>query len=111
VERSESEQYLYGAQRAKESNARFSCGSGCAIHSKLEHVLHWNREKLEFPKLAGYSSPNLKYMRAFAAGWPDRVIVHQLGAQIPWKLRGGENVVADILTRENPMANFRNVSE
>lgn len=39
----------------------------------------------EFPKLAGYSARNLKYMRAFAAAWPDRAIVHQLGAQIPWK--------------------------
>jgi predicted nuclease of restriction endonuclease-like (RecB) superfamily len=39
----------------------------------------------EFPKLAGYSARNLKYMRAFAEAWPDRAIVHQLGAQIPWK--------------------------
>src|SRR5882757_6337142 len=39
----------------------------------------------EFPKLSGYSARNLKYMRAFAQAWPDREIVHQLGAQIPWK--------------------------
>jgi predicted nuclease of restriction endonuclease-like (RecB) superfamily len=39
----------------------------------------------EFPTLSGYSSRNLKYMRAFATAWPDRAIVHQLGAQIPWK--------------------------
>ena len=39
----------------------------------------------EFPKLAGYSARNLKYMRAFAEAWPDRAIMHQLGAQIPWK--------------------------
>ena len=39
----------------------------------------------EFPTLSGYSARNLKYMRAFAAAWPDRAIVHQLGAQIPWK--------------------------
>lgn len=39
----------------------------------------------EFPKLSGYSARNLKYMRAFAATWPDRAVVHQLGAQIPWK--------------------------
>src|SRR6266567_2654910 len=32
----------------------------------------------EFPKLAGYSSRNLKYMRAFAAAWPDRAIMQQL---------------------------------
>ena len=38
-----------------------------------------------FPKLSGYSVRNLKYMRAFAEAWPDRQIVHQLGAQIPWK--------------------------
>ncbi len=39
----------------------------------------------EFPTLRGYSVRNLKYMRAFAEAWPDRQIVHQLGAQIPWK--------------------------
>jgi predicted nuclease of restriction endonuclease-like (RecB) superfamily len=39
----------------------------------------------EFPGLSGYSVRNLKYMRAFAQAWPDLAIVHQLGAQIPWK--------------------------
>jgi predicted nuclease of restriction endonuclease-like (RecB) superfamily len=39
----------------------------------------------EFPTLSGYTVPNLKYMRTFAEAWPDRAIVHQLGAQIPWK--------------------------
>lgn len=38
----------------------------------------------EFPALAGYSSRNLKYMRAFADTWPDRSIVQQFAAQIPW---------------------------
>jgi predicted nuclease of restriction endonuclease-like (RecB) superfamily len=38
-----------------------------------------------FPNLRGYSVRNLKYMRAFARAWPDLEIVHQLGAQIPWK--------------------------
>ena len=38
----------------------------------------------EFPKLSGYSARNLKYMRAFAQAWPDREIVQQLAAQIPW---------------------------
>src|SRR5271165_2459451 len=37
-----------------------------------------------FPKLGGYSVRNLKYMRAFAKAWPDRSIVQQLAAQIPW---------------------------
>ena len=38
----------------------------------------------DFPKLRGYSVRNLKYMRAFAQIWPDRSIVQQLVAQIPW---------------------------
>lgn len=38
----------------------------------------------EFPNLGGYSARNLKYMRAFAAAWPDREFVQQLAAQIPW---------------------------
>jgi predicted nuclease of restriction endonuclease-like (RecB) superfamily len=38
----------------------------------------------EFPTLPGYSARNLKYMRAFAEVWPDRPIVQQLAAQIPW---------------------------
>ncbi len=32
----------------------------------------------------GFSPRNLKYMRAFAAAWPDRPIVQQLAAQTPW---------------------------
>lgn len=38
----------------------------------------------EFPDMAGLSARNLKYMRAFAAAWPDRAIVQQAAAQIPW---------------------------
>lgn len=30
-----------------------------------------------FPDMSGLSSRNLKYMRAFAEGWPDRAIVQQ----------------------------------
>ena len=41
--------------------------------------------KREFPEMKGFSSRNLKYMRAFAEAWPEEQIVHQLGAQIPWK--------------------------
>ncbi|MEW6186872.1 MAG: PDDEXK nuclease domain-containing protein [Thermodesulfobacteriota bacterium] len=37
-----------------------------------------------YPDMRGLSSRNLKYMRAFAAAWPDREIVQQLAAQIPW---------------------------
>ena len=37
-----------------------------------------------FPEMTGFSPRNLKYMRAFAEAWPDRQIVQQLAAQIPW---------------------------
>jgi predicted nuclease of restriction endonuclease-like (RecB) superfamily len=37
-----------------------------------------------FPDLRGFSARNLKYMRAFADAWPERAIVQQAAAQIPW---------------------------
>ncbi|HOW15195.1 PDDEXK nuclease domain-containing protein [Methanosarcina sp.] len=37
-----------------------------------------------FPDMKGFSSRNLKYMRAFAETWQDPSIVQQLAAQIPW---------------------------
>lgn len=41
-----------------------------------------------FPEMKGFSSRNLKYMRAFAQAWPDEQFVQQVVAQIPW----GHNV-------------------
>ena len=41
-----------------------------------------------FPEMSGFSPRNLKYMRSFAAAWPEEPIVQQLVAQIPW----GHNV-------------------
>ena len=38
----------------------------------------------EFPDQKGFSARNLKYMRKFAEGYPDREIVQQAAAQIPW---------------------------
>lgn len=38
----------------------------------------------EFPEMKGFSSRNLKYMRAFAEAYPDEQIVQQAAAQIPW---------------------------
>ena len=35
-------------------------------------------------EMKGFSPRNLKYMRAFAAAWPDEPFVQQLAAQIPW---------------------------
>ena len=37
-----------------------------------------------FPDMRGFSPRNLKYMRAFAAAWPERPFVQQLAARIPW---------------------------
>ncbi|HEY9070308.1 MAG TPA: PDDEXK nuclease domain-containing protein [Candidatus Ozemobacteraceae bacterium] len=37
-----------------------------------------------FPDMKGFSPRNLKYMRAFAAAWPDSQFVQQGAAQIPW---------------------------
>jgi predicted nuclease of restriction endonuclease-like (RecB) superfamily len=38
-----------------------------------------------FPDMQGLSSRNLKYMRAFAAAWPDPAIVQRTVARIPWR--------------------------
>jgi predicted nuclease of restriction endonuclease-like (RecB) superfamily len=54
-------------------------GWGAKVIDRLANDL-----QREFPKLSGYSARNLKYMRAFAEAWPDRAIVQQLAAQIPW---------------------------
>jgi predicted nuclease of restriction endonuclease-like (RecB) superfamily len=37
-----------------------------------------------YPDMRGLSSRNLKYMRAFAASWPQKEIVQEPLAQIPW---------------------------
>jgi predicted nuclease of restriction endonuclease-like (RecB) superfamily len=37
-----------------------------------------------FPEMKGFSPRNLKYMRAFAAAWPDRQIVQAPLAQLTW---------------------------
>ncbi len=37
-----------------------------------------------FPDMRGLSPRNLKYMRAFAAAWPDPAIVQKPLAQLPW---------------------------
>lgn len=37
-----------------------------------------------FPEMKGFSPRNLKYMRAFAAAWPDRNIVQASLAQLTW---------------------------
>jgi len=54
-------------------------GWGARIIDRLSHDL-----RAAFPEMRGLSARNLKYMRAFAAAWPDRSIVQQVAAQIPW---------------------------
>ena len=54
-------------------------GWGARIIDRLSHDL-----RAAFPEMRGLSARNLKYMRAFAAAWPDRSIVQQAAAQIPW---------------------------
>lgn len=39
----------------------------------------------QFPDARGYSPRNLKYMRAFAAAWPDLEVVQRGVAQLPWR--------------------------
>jgi predicted nuclease of restriction endonuclease-like (RecB) superfamily len=55
-------------------------GWGAKVIDRLSFDL-----KEAFPDMQGFSPRNLKYMRAFAAAYPDRAIVHQVSAQIPWK--------------------------
>jgi predicted nuclease of restriction endonuclease-like (RecB) superfamily len=40
--------------------------------------------RAEFPKMKGFSYTNLKYMRQFAACWPDGEIGPQVVGQLPW---------------------------
>jgi len=55
-------------------------GWGAKVVDRLSFDL-----RKEFPDMQGLSPRNLKYMRAFAAAWPDRSIVQRVVAQIPWR--------------------------
>ena len=39
----------------------------------------------QFPEMKGFSPRNLKYMRAFAAAWPNPEIVQRYAAQLSWR--------------------------
>ena len=41
--------------------------------------------KNEFPEMSGFSTRNIKYMRAFALAWPDVEFVQRTIAQIPYR--------------------------
>ncbi|WP_029112533.1 YhcG family protein [Mycobacterium sp. URHB0044] len=55
-------------------------GWGARVIDRLSADL---RER--FPEAKGFSARNLKYMRAFAAAWPDIEIVQRSAAQLPWR--------------------------
>ena len=40
--------------------------------------------RAEYPSMTGLSPRNLRYMRSFATAWPDRAIVQQVAANLPW---------------------------
>lgn len=54
-------------------------GWGAKVIDRLSYDLHE-----AFPDMKGFSPRNLKYMRAFAAAWPDKAIVQELLAQLSW---------------------------
>lgn len=59
-------------------------GWGAKVIEQLAHDL-----STAFPDMKGFSSRNLKYMRAFAEAWPEAEFVQQAVAQLPW----GHNLV------------------
>jgi len=54
-------------------------GWGAKVIERLSQDL-----RTAFPEMKGFSSRNLKYMRAFAEAWPDERFVQQAAAQLPW---------------------------
>ncbi|MGK5086515.1 PDDEXK nuclease domain-containing protein [Bdellovibrionota bacterium FG-2] len=54
-------------------------GWGARVIDRLAEDL-----RKEYPEMKGLSPRNLKYMRAFAAAWPERSIVQEPLAQLPW---------------------------
>lgn len=54
-------------------------GWGAKVIERLGHDL-----RTAFPDIKGFSSRNLKYMRAFAEAWPDSEFVQGVLAQLPW---------------------------
>lgn len=55
-------------------------GWGAKVIDRMSHDL-----KAAFPAMSGFSPRNLKYMRKFAAAWPDVSIVQRCVALIPWR--------------------------
>jgi predicted nuclease of restriction endonuclease-like (RecB) superfamily len=54
-------------------------GWGARVIERLSHDL-----QVEFPGVEGFSPRSLKYMRSFAEAWPEKQIVQQVAALLPW---------------------------
>lgn len=54
-------------------------GWGAKVVDRLSHDL-----RTAYPDMNGLSSRNLKYMRAFAAAWPEPAIVQRALHKLPW---------------------------
>lgn len=52
--------------------------------------------RAEFPDTRGFSSANLRYMRAFAEAWPDSAILQRVVGRLPW----GQNI--ELLAIKDP---------
>ncbi len=52
--------------------------------------------RAEFPDARGFSSANLRYMKAFAEAWPDPSILQRLVGRLPW----GQNI--ELLAVKDP---------
>lgn len=69
-------------------------GYGSRVINRLSADL-----KRAFPDATGFSPRNLRYMRAFAAAWPDLEKVQRSVALLPW---GHQVVLIDKLTEAEP---------
>ena len=54
-------------------------GWGAKVVEQLSHDL-----KSAYPDMKGFSLRNLRYMGAFAEAWPDREMLQQAAATLPW---------------------------
>jgi len=71
--------FLYWDIGREVLNRQVDEGWGTKVIDRLASDL-----KVEFPEIKGFSSRNIKYMRALAEAWPDKEFVQQAVAQIPW---------------------------
>lgn len=80
--------HLYWQIGRSIEGAQHAQGWGAKVVDRLSADL-----QKEFPEMTGFSPRNLRYMRDFAAAWPDRPILQRVVAKLPW----GHNI--DLLTK------------